>query len=326
KATTTLSLELPKLAFLFAENEDFVGQWIIIPIGLDQEFIVTQDSKFNYTGQVETCNLIKRRPAFGHKGTFGHALVCGGSKGMIGAAVLMSRSCLRSGVGLVTTVVPRCGYAILQEAVPESMCRNLKEEDILSGETELDGYSAVGIGPGIGRHPRTASWLKQVLKEVEVPLVVDADALNIIADNPELLGLIPKGSILTPHPGEFDRLDSKSSSGFERAEKQSKFAIKHEVYVVLKGRNTSIATPDGHVHFNGSGNAGMATGGSGDVLTGLITGLLAQGYNSFEACLVAVYIHGLAGDLQAAKHSEQALIAGDIVRGIGEAFQQMKKR
>lgn len=320
KADTTLSLELPKLAFMFSENEQFVGQWHIIPIGLNNEFVEKQESQHHFTGKGEVRQLIKSRPGFGHKGTFGHALLCGGSFGMIGAAVLMSRSCLRSGAGLVTAVVPRCGHTVLQTTVPEVLCKSLEEQEILSGSLDVTGYQAVGIGPGIGTHKRTAIWLKDILNTVKVPLLLDADAINIIAESNDLVGLLPKDSVLTPHPGEFDRLVNKSNSAYERVKLQVRFAVDHGVYVVLKGRHTSICTPDGEVYFNGSGNAGMATGGSGDVLTGLITGLLAQGYPPLYACQIGVYIHGLAGDIQVAKISEQALTASDIVNGLGEAF------
>jgi len=322
RATYTLSLELPKLAFLISDNQDRVGVWNIVPIGLDGEFIAQQDSAYNYTNAADVRNLIQNRATFSHKGTFGHALLAGGSKGMIGAAVLMARGCLRSGVGLVTTVVPRCGYEIIQASVPETLCLNLDEMDILSGTLDTGGFEALGIGPGIGTHARTATWLEQVINTAKAPLVLDADAINILAENRDMIEMVPKGTILTPHPGEFDRLTSKSSSGFERMGRQMAFAAEHSVYVVLKGRHTSIATPEGELHFNSSGNSGMATGGSGDVLTGLITGLLAQGYGALQACKIGVYIHGRAGDIGSVEGSEEALIAGDVVNNIGRAFRQ----
>ena len=325
QSSFTLSLELPKLAFLFSENQDFTGSWTTLPIGLNQEFIAEQESVHHYTTAVEVKKRMKERKAFSHKGTFGHALVAGGSKGMIGAAVLMARGCLRSGVGLVTTVVPQCGYSIMQEAVPESLCLDLGEVNILSGLMSTDGYEALGIGPGIGRHERTAIWLGKLLATSKVPLVLDADALNMLAENEHMLQSVPKGTILTPHPGEFDRLAGKSAAGYARMERQKSFAKQYGVYIVLKGRHTSIATPEGHVYFNSSGNAGMATGGTGDVLTGLITGLLAQGYTELNACIIGVYIHGSAGDLGAAENSEEALVAGDLIKHIGKAFKKIRK-
>ncbi|HIA06524.1 MAG TPA: NAD(P)H-hydrate dehydratase [Flavobacteriales bacterium] len=322
RASITLSLELPKLSFLFVDNQEFVGEWIIIPIGLDHDFIEQQQSVNRYFLEQDVKGLIGSRASFSHKGTFGHALLAGGSRGMMGAAVLMTKGCLRSGVGLVTTVVPRCGYGILQEAVPETLCVNLKEMDILSGSLDTDNYSAFGVGPGIGTHKRTVSWFADLLKNIKIPLVVDADAINIISQNKELIELLPEGTILTPHPGEFDRLVGRCESGHIRMEKAVEFAVKHSTCILLKGRHTAIATPEGEAHFNSSGNSGMATGGSGDVLTGLITGLLAQGYPHLSACIIGAYIHGRAGDIKSKEGSEQALIAGDIVNGIGPAFRQ----
>ncbi|MBL4755222.1 MAG: NAD(P)H-hydrate dehydratase [Flavobacteriales bacterium] len=325
RSSFTLSLELPKLAFLFSENQDFVARWITLPIGLDRQFIAEQESAYRYVDAAEVQKRIKVRKPFSHKGTFGHALLAGGSKGMIGAAILMAGGCLRSGVGLVTTVVPQCGYPIMQVAVPEALCLNLQEINILSGAMRTDGYESIGIGPGIGTHRRTVSWLVQILNKIKVPLVLDADALNILAENDAMLQLVPKGTILTPHPGELDRLAGKSTSGYARMERQKLFAMQYGVYVVLKGRHTSIATPEGDVYFNSSGNAGMATGGSGDVLTGLITGLRAQGYDALNASLIGVYIHGRAGDLGADENSEEALVAGDLIKFIGKAFKEINK-
>ena len=320
RASFTLSLELPKLAFLFAENQGYVGEWVIIPIGLDPDFIEQQQSANRYFLNQDVKGLIGSRDSFSHKGTFGHALLAGGSRGMIGAAILMAKGCLRSGVGLVSTLVPRCGYSIMQAAVPETLCINPQEMNILTGNLDTSGYSAVGVGPGIGTHKRTVKWLADVLQNINTPLVLDADAINILAGNKELVDLLPEGSILTPHPGEFDRLVGKCDSGFVRMEKALEFAVEHKTCVVLKGRHTAIATPNGEAHFNSSGNSGMATGGAGDVLTGLITGLLAQGYPRLSACIIGAFIHGKAGDLKAMEGSEQSLIAGDIIDGIGPAF------
>jgi len=322
RAGITLSLELPKLSFLFADNQEFVGEWVIVPIGLDHDFIEQQQSVNRYFLKEDVEGLIGSRASFSHKGTFGHALLAGGSRGMMGAAVLMTQGCLRSGVGLATTVVPRCGYNIIQEAVPETLCITLKEMDILSGSLDTDNYNAFGVGPGIGTHRRTVSWFSRVLENIKVPMVVDADAINILAQNKALIDLLPEDTILTPHPGEFDRLVGKSESGHIRMEKAVEFAVRHNTCVILKGRHTAIATPEGEAHFNSSGNSGMATGGSGDVLTGLITGLLAQGYPPLSACIIGAFIHGRAGDIKSQEGSEQSLIAGDIVNGIGQAFRQ----
>lgn len=320
RATSTLSLELPKLSYMFSEHAAFIGDFFIIPIGLDHSYIETLDSPFSYINQTDVKVRLQPRSPFSHKGSYGHSLLIAGSYGMIGAAALACRSCLRSGAGLVTAMVPVCGYEIMQSSVPEVMVLMGDEVNFLSGQVELEKYTSYGIGPGIGQHPRTLVLLKAVLIAAKGPLVVDADGINLMATDHSLLKVIPENSVLTPHPGEFDRLVGKSESSYERMVKQLKFSKEHKVVVVLKGKYTSISTPDGHCYFNSSGNPGMATAGSGDVLTGLITGLLAQGYQPLDASIIAVYIHGLAGDIAAREMGVQGLIASDIIENIGPAF------
>ena len=267
--------------------------------------------------------MLPVRNRFAHKGTFGHALIISGCYGMMGAALLAGESCLRGGTGLVTLHVPRFGYSIIQTGFPEAIV-SLDQSDILFSEPPaLDPFTAIGIGPGIGCKQNTGKGLKMVLERAAVPLVIDADGLNILSSHPEWFKLLPKGAILTPHPKEFDRLAGESSNSFERHLKQREFADKYEVIVVLKGAYTGIASPDGQYWFNTTGNPGMATGGSGDVLTGLITGLLAQGMRPLDAALAGVYLHGLAGDLAAEETGEEALIAGDMIRKLGKAFRNV---
>jgi NAD(P)H-hydrate epimerase len=267
--------------------------------------------------------MLPTRNRFAHKGTFGHALLISGSYGMMGAALLAGEACLRSGTGLVTVHIPRFGYGIVQTVLPEALV-SLDQSDILfSTPPDLSPYSAVGIGPGLGCKPNTGKGLRTLLESVNVPLVIDADALNLLAGHDDWIGMVPEGSLLTPHPKEFDRLAGASENGYKRHIRQREFAASHGVYVILKGAYTGIAAPDGRYWFNTTGNPGMATGGSGDVLTGLLTGLLAQGMDPLEAAIAGVYLHGLAGDLAAEKSSQEALIAGDMNRYLGDAFTEV---
>jgi len=325
KANYTLSFELPKLAFCFPENNHRIGKWFFKSIGLDQKELGVMDTPFRFVSDTFVKTLIRRRGKFDHKGTYGHALLVTGSLGKVGAAVLASKACLRSGAGLVSIHSPGCAYEILQISIPEAMVSIDPEKEFISVIPELTNYKAIGIGCGLGTHATTAKALKQLLEQTTLPLVLDADALNLIAQHKDLLQQIPKGSILTPHPKEFERLFGNSKNDFHRNEIQRNFAEELGVYIILKGAHTCIACPDGNCYFNSTGNPGMATGGSGDVLTGVITGLLAQDYGPKDAAVIGVYLHGLAGDLAAAKQSEEALIAGDIVDNLGAAFLSLKK-
>jgi NAD(P)H-hydrate epimerase len=324
-ADHTLSFQCYKLAFLFAENEKAVGEIHILDIGLQNDFYHQVQSNFELVDDTIVHSVYKPRGKFSHKGTYGHALLIAGSYGKIGAAVLTAKACLRSGIGLLSCHIPECGYDILQTAVPESMVLtdfnssfNTKIED------DLFKYEAVGIGPGIGMASETRTMLKEILESYHNPVVLDADALNIIASQKELMKLIPAGSILTPHPKEFERLFGKTDNEFERMVLAMQKAKELRCVVILKGHHTFIATPNNKVFFNATGNAGMATAGSGDVLTGILTGLLSQGYNSEQATILGVYLHGLAGDIAAKELSQEAMVAGDIVSCIGKAFQQIQ--
>lgn len=320
RATYTLSFQFPFLSFFFRENEPFVGQWRIHDIKLHPDIIKQTDVPYQTIEKEMVGKLLPQRNKFAHKGTFGHGLLISGCYGMMGAALLAGEACLRSGAGLVSLHVPRFGYSIIQTALPEALV-SMDQSDILFSEPPpLAPYTAIGIGPGLGCKPNTGKGLHMLLEQIKVPLVIDADGLNILSENPEWLSQLPEGSILTPHPKEFDRLAGSSSSAFERHQKQREFAEKHKVVVVLKGAYTGIAIPDGSYWFNTTGNPGMGTGGSGDVLTGIITGLLAQGIAPEQAAIAGVYLHGLAGDLAAEASSQEALIAGDLLKYMGRAF------
>jgi len=323
RATHTITFQFPFLSFFFDLNESHVGHMRVHDIKLHPQAIEDMETDYRTIELEEIRSLLPRRSKFAHKGTFGHALMISGCYGMMGAALLAGESCLRSGTGLVTLHVPKFGYSIVQSAFPEAIV-SLDQSDILFSEPpELSLYSAIGIGPGLGCKPNSGKGLKMLLERVEVPLVIDADGLNILAQHPEWYEILPEGCILTPHPKEFDRLAGESTSSYDRHLKQREFATKHKVVVVLKGAHTGIASPDGAYWLNTTGNPGMATGGSGDVLTGLITGLLAQGISPLNAALTGVYLHGLAGDLAAEASSEEALIAGDMNLYLGEAFREL---
>jgi NAD(P)H-hydrate epimerase len=271
-----------------------------------------------------TNRILKQRDPFTHKGDYGHACLITGSIGLMGAAVLAVKACLRAGAGKVTAYTARIGYDILQISAPEAMAKIAGEEFVTSVD-EIQKFDAVGIGPGLGVYQQHKELLKTIFQTFKKPMVVDADALNILSQHDDLLKYLPENSILTPHFVEFDRLFGKSETEDKRIELAIQMSAQYKIYIVLKGHNSLIAAPGKKPYFNSTGNAGMATGGSGDVLTGIITGLLAQRYSYLDACLLGVYLHGLAGDIAAEKFSQQAMIAGDIIDNLGNAFKQVGK-
>lgn len=324
-AGNTFSFEMPKLGFLFSENCDRVGDWDFGSIGLHPDFIKREKTPWHLLDFGEVAPLLRRRRKFDHKGTFGHALLVAGGYGKAGAAVLAAKACLRSGAGLITVHAPKCAYEILQISFPEAMV-NVDEHEysISSIHEDLSRYSAIGTGCGIGTNKLAMYALEDLLEKAKTPMVLDADALNLLASKPALLKKIPQSSILTPHPKEFERLFGKTSDSFERNHLQREKAAELGIYLFLKGANTSVACPSGECYFNSTGNPGMATGGSGDVLTGILTGLLAQGYSSHDASLLGVFLHGLAGDLAAEELQHEALLASDIIRYLGKAFKKLR--
>ena len=321
KAKHTLSFQCYKLAMLVAENSEYIGEVHLPDIGLHKDFYNSIHSSNELVDDTIIHSIYKPRNRFAHKGSFGHALLVAGSYGKMGAAVLSARACLRSGAGLLTCHIPKCGYDILQSTVPEAMLMtDFNSSFITKIDDDLTKYEAIGIGPGIGIAAETKKMLKELFKNYSSPIVLDADALNIIASQKGLLKSIPPGSILTPHPKEFERLFGKAENDFDRIQLALQKAKELNVVIVLKGHYTLIATPGGKGYFNSTGNAGMATAGSGDVLTGILTGLLAQGYSSVETAIIGVYLHGLAGDFAAKEFSMEAMVAGDIIDALGSAF------
>ncbi len=325
EADHTLSFQCYKPAFLFPENETYTGDIHILDIGLHRDFYQTLSGRFELLDDEIIHSIYKPRKRFSHKGHFGHALLVAGSYGKIGAAVLTARACLRSGAGLLTCHVPKCGYDILQTAIPEAMVlTDFNSSFATKIEDDLTNYEAIGIGPGLGTASETKMLLREIFDAYRSPLILDADALNIMASQKDLLRLIPAGSILTPHPKEFERLFGATANDFDRILLALEKAATLQSIIVLKGHHTFIATPDGKGFFNSTGNPGMATGGSGDVLTGILTGLLAQSYSSVETAVLGVYLHGLAGDIAAKELSMEAMIADDIINNLGEAFLEIQ--
>lgn len=321
KADHTLSFQTYKAAFLFPENAEYTGEIHLLDIGLHNDFYNSVHSPYELTDDTIIHSIHRPRKRFSHKGNFGHALLIAGSYGKIGAAVLSAKACLRSGVGLLSCHVPNCGYGILQTTIPEAMLMTDFNSSIITKiDDDLAKYEAIGIGPGIGTASETKMMLREVFDAYRHPVILDADSLNIISTQKDLLKLIPPGSILTPHPKEFERLFGPSPNEFDRVRLALQKAKELNSVIVLKGHHSLIATPDGKGFFNSTGNAGMATAGSGDVLTGILTGLLAQGYSSVETAILGVYLHGLAGDLAAKELSMEAMIAGDIIEHLGAAF------
>lgn len=313
QANRTYTLQFPKLAFFFSENEKIVGKWQTIDIQLHPNAIRKTDSNFLFLEKSDIALKLKKRNRFSHKGNFGHTLIWAGSNGMAGAAVLATKGTLRSGVGLVSVHSDADNRIILQTAVPEAM--------FLTEMKSVKPFNAVAFGPGLGKSKETRMMLSKWLKKLHQPIVLDADALNIISENKELLHHIPPHSIVTPHPKEFERLFGKTKTSKARIERASKKAKELNIIIVLKGTYTCIAMPNGKLYFNSTGNPGMATGGMGDVLTGLIAGLLSQGYLPEDAALIGVFIHGIAAELAMEEQSEESLLPTDLLSFLGKSFQ-----
>lgn len=320
KAHKTLSFQRPKLTFMFTDFAGYVGGFEILDIGLDENFIELQKSEYSFFVEKDALALLQPRARFSHKGHFGHALLLAGSKGKMGAAVLAARACLRAGAGLLTAHVPACGTQVLQTAVPEAMVSEDENSDFITSYPHKQSFAVAGAGPGIGTESQTAAVIKQLIQNCDSALVLDADALNIISENKTWLAFLPSNTILTPHPKEFDRLGGAHSSDFDRLQTCRDFAFKNGCIVVLKGAFTAIVMPDRKVFFNGSGNPALAKGGSGDVLTGIILGLLSSGYPPEQAALLGVFIHGHAADLYIKNNSEQSMLATDLIELLPKAF------
>ena len=325
QASLTLTFQFPKLSFFFAENAKFVGNWKVLLIGLHPEFIRKEETPYQYLTLEDIQNLLQKRSKYSHKGMYGHGLLIAGSYGMMGAAVLAARSAIRGGLGLLTTHIPRLGVEIIQTAVPESIISIDESDIIFTRSPELDKFSAVAAGPGLNQKSNSKKGLLHLLKDIKVPLLIDADGLNLLSTENNWKEHLPENTVLTPHPKEYERLFGASTDSYSRLKQQIQFSVARKCVIILKGANTCITTPDGKVWFNTTGNPGMAKGGSGDVLTGLILGLLAQRYSITDASLMGVFIHGMAGDMAAEKNGENGMIPSDITDNIGNVFNVLEK-
>lgn len=323
-ANLTFAFQFPRLSFFFAENACALGRWEILDIGLDSEAISSTPSNYFLIDAEGVREALKPRDPFATKDDYGRMVLVAGSLGMMGAAVLSARAAMRAGVGALTVHAPKCGYIVLQTSVPEAMV-DMDDNDEYVSSIPRKSKMVYAIGPGIGTDSHTIDALEQFLRQASAPVVLDADALNCIAQRRSLLNDIPRNSIITPHYKEFDRLFGEHFSEEERFMKAVEMAKVLRIVIVMKGHYTKVIRPDGKIFINMNGNSGMATAGSGDVLTGIIASLLAQGYNSCTAASVGVYVHGLAGDIACSVNGEEGLVAGDIADCVGKAFLRIRK-
>ena len=324
-AYLTLTLHERKLSFLFGDAQQFIGKLKVLDIRLSPEYIQKTEAQYYVLEENDIRSRLLHREDFAHKGNMGNALIVAGSYGMAGAAVLATRACLRSGVGKVTAITPKKNYDIMQIAVPEAVLQMDHEETAFTEAVDTDGFDALGIGPGLGHLETTAIAMIAQIRRAQCPIVADADALNILASHRAWMQQLPKGIIMTPHPKELDRLTgSPANADYERLHRACELAKSLQAYIILKGHNSALCLPNGNVFFNPTGNSGMATAGSGDVLTGIITALLARGYHQQNACMVGMYLHGLAGDLAAKELGKESLVASDIIDHLPQAFQYLE--
>jgi len=324
KGDETLTFQFWKRTFLHPETGKFSGKIQVVDIGLSPDFVEKEPADYFTIDDEMIAEIYQPRSDFSNKGTYGKSLIVAGSFGKVGAAVLATKAALHSGSGITVTLAPNCGYEILQTSCPEAMF--LKSGEDFCEEITAEEDFVSGIGPGLGTNPKTEKALLKFLKEYKKPLIIDADALNILSKNPEQLINIPKNSMITPHPKEFERLFGKTANSFERLELARKKASELEIIIVLKDHHTQIITPEKKVYYNITGNSGMAKGGSGDVLLGIITSLLAQNYSPKNAAIFGVWLHGKAGDFAAEKYSKEAMLPTNLIDELGNVFKTLDQK
>ena len=318
-ANYTLSFQSPKLVFFLPDTAKYTEEWEVLDIGIDRKFLVEIESEAELIGRNEVLPFYQPRKKYSNKGHFGHALIIGGSYGMIGSVNLASRATLVSGAGLVSTFIPKCGYHAMQSSFPEAMVMTDTDENILTKIEINFKPSVIGIGVGMGTNPKTIKAFEDFLKTNKSPLVVDADAINILSQKKTLIKFLPEGTVLTPHPKELERLIGAWKDDFDKLKKAKAFSKKYRLIIVIKGANT-ITVMENKLYVNTSGNPGMATGGTGDVLTGIITGLISQDYNPLVAAIFGVYLHGKSADIAVQDTGYESLIASHIIETLGEAY------
>ena len=325
-ADYTLSIHAIKPAFLLPDCQQYIGKCKILDIGLPTSPSVSLPSPtYTLNEEEDMAALLKPRDSFGNKGTFGHGLLIAGSYGMAGAAIISASAAMKSGLGKLTIHTPAANNSILQTSVPQAVIHNDKDNYSFTSFEDTEEYNALAIGPGLGKNRETSIAFFEQITHTTLPLVIDADGLNILAEHKGRLQQLPKESILTPHPKEFTRLFGVCDSDFSMLNKAREEAVNLQVYIILKNHYTAICSPDGQISFNTNGNSGMATAGTGDALTGIILSLLAQGYTPGNACKLGVFLHGLAGDIAAEKLSEEGMTVMDLVENIPYAIKKLKK-
>jgi hydroxyethylthiazole kinase-like uncharacterized protein yjeF len=323
RATETITFQQPKRSFFYTSNHRCIGNWFVVAIALSETYEEQTTAGIHFTQWKQIHEIYKPRSPFAHKGNFGKALLIAGSYGMMGAAVMAAKACLRSGVGLLKVYTPSSGLEILQTTIPEAMVLTDPSEKEFSVLPDTSAYQAIGLGPGWHESDQALKFLKEIFNTAKVPLVIDAGALNVLSKDSTLLKNIPKGSILTPHKKEFDRLAGEELSQEQQEEKALTWAKQYGIQFILKGKYSAVVLSDGTIHYNSTGNAGMAKGGSGDCLTGILLALLAQGYSSQQAAILGTFLHGYAGDQAAAVHSQEAMLPSDLIDCIGSFFKKL---
>jgi len=318
-ANHTLSFQSPKLVFLLPDTAKYSIQWEVLDIGIDRAFLMEAKTQAELIGKQEVIPIYMPRNKFSNKGDFGHAMVIGGSYGKIGAVTLASRAALVSGAGLITSYVPKCGYHAIQSAFPEAMVITDLDEKVVTKIKFEISPTAIGIGVGFGTDAKTIEAFEDFLKKNKAPLVIDADGINILSKKKNLLKYLPEGTVLTPHPKELERLIGTWKNDFEKLDKVKEFSKKHKVIVVIKGAHTITVLED-QLYVNSTGNPGLSTAGTGDVLTGIITGLIAQGYNPLVAAIFGVYLHGKSADIAVENTGYQSLIASHVIECLSDAY------
>lgn len=324
RASVTITIGLPKLALLLTDTQRFVGKLYIADLNYEPEKVNELDICYSITERADVKAMLKERPSFGHKGTFGNALLIAGKYGMGGAAILAAKACLRMGVGKITVHTPKLNNNILQIAVPEAVLYHDNDDAVFTTPVRSHDFQAVAIGPGIGTDKRTALAFIEQVSHTSSPLLIDADGINILGDHKGWISQVPANTIFTPHVGEMQRLGICNPDSYSTLLEAMNMARRHKFYIILKGHYTAICTPKGKVYFNSTGNSGMGTAGSGDVLSGIILSLLAQNYSIEKACRLGVYLHGMAGDLAAESLTEYSLTASDIIRFLPKAIQKLQ--
>lgn len=326
KANVTYTIQYPKLAFFFPEHEQYVGEWEVLDIGIVDPDNEETKTPYHLTEKKDLQAMLKPRSRFAHKGSVGHALLIAGKKGMAGAAILSARSCMRSGAGKLTIHTPEYNVRILQESVPEAIINIDVDQNCFSQSFDTSEYDAMAIGPGIGTSSYTVQAFIEQVSMSKCPMVLDADALNILGSHRGWIAQLPRRCILTPHKKELFGLISTTRNSYEELERTRELAMRQQIYIIIKGAYSAVVTPEGNAYFNTTGNPGMATAGAGDVLTGIILSLLAQSYVPEVAARLGVYLHGLAGDCAMKDHCYESLISSDLIAYLPQAFKYMRNK